>query len=82
MSILLNSVWKNDERMNVYPTMDIGQQNIICLLFHYRILISMLPGMTTLIMPLKNIALHPEVMVVSYTPVFIHNTDYTRLVYF
>ena len=45
--------------------MDLAQQNIFCLLTHFRVLMVEIPGKTTLLTPLQNIALQPQTMVVG-----------------
>ena len=45
--------------------MDLAQQNISCLLTHFRVLLVEIPGKTTLLTPLQDIALQPQNMVVG-----------------
>ncbi|XP_052086034.1 E3 ubiquitin-protein ligase RNF213-like [Mytilus californianus] len=65
--VMTNKLWE-DQRFNIYSEMNLTQQNIICLLTHYMVLMMEIPGQTTLITPLKNIALFPEKMVNAYYP--------------
>ena len=58
-----NTLWRIQG--NIIPGMDLAHQNIICLLTHYLVLMSEIPGKKTLLTPLRNIALKPRVMVVS-----------------
>ncbi|XP_052062754.1 E3 ubiquitin-protein ligase rnf213-alpha-like isoform X2 [Mytilus californianus] len=64
--LLNNEVWKL--KGNIIKGMDLAQQNVFCLLTHYMILMSEIPGKTTLLTPLQKIALDPTSMVNSFFP--------------
>jgi hypothetical protein len=57
-----NTLWKLQG--NIIPGMDLAHQNIFCLLTHYLVLMSEIPGKKTLLTPLRSIALKPGSMVV------------------
>lgn len=62
--IVQNQVWGSESDLNIFEGMDISQQNIACLLTHFLLVMSEIPGQTTLITPLVEIALRPEKMTV------------------
>ncbi|XP_052062680.1 E3 ubiquitin-protein ligase rnf213-alpha-like isoform X2 [Mytilus californianus] len=64
--LLNNEVWKL--KGNIIKGMELAQQNVLCLLTHYMILMSEIPGKTTLLTPLQKIALDPTSMVNSFFP--------------
>ncbi|XP_052062678.1 E3 ubiquitin-protein ligase rnf213-alpha-like isoform X2 [Mytilus californianus] len=64
--LLNNSMWKYGG--NITKGMDLGEQNIFCLLTHYFTLMTEIPGESTLLTPLKKIALESASMVGSYYP--------------
>ncbi|XP_052087598.1 E3 ubiquitin-protein ligase rnf213-alpha-like isoform X5 [Mytilus californianus] len=68
LSILKNDVWQPETARNIHLNMDIAQQNLTCLLTHYMVMMTFIPGSTTLLMPLKNIALNIGCMKDSYYP--------------
>ncbi|XP_071122875.1 E3 ubiquitin-protein ligase RNF213-like [Mytilus edulis] len=65
--VMTNKLWK-DPKFNIYSEMNLTKQNISCLLTHYMVLMIEIPGKTTLVTPLKNIAMLPEKMVKAYYP--------------
>lgn len=67
--VMKNKIWQNC-RVNVYTGMNLTQQNITCLLTHYWVLMMELPGQRTLLTPLENLALHPELMLVCLDKAF------------
>ncbi|CAG2252469.1 RNF213 [Mytilus edulis] len=64
--LLNNEVWKL--KGNITKGMELAQQNVFCLLTHFKILMSEIPGKTTLLTPLQKIALDPISMVNSFFP--------------
>ncbi|VDI24291.1 Hypothetical predicted protein, partial [Mytilus galloprovincialis] len=64
--LLNNEVWKL--KGNIIKGMELAQQNVFCLLTHFKILMSEIPGKTTLLTPLQKIALDPTTMVNSFFP--------------
>ncbi|OPL33047.1 hypothetical protein AM593_02814, partial [Mytilus galloprovincialis] len=64
--ILQNAIWRLPG--NIVARMPLAEQNISCLLTHYFVLMTEIPGKHTLLTPLVNIARKPQKMVSSYLP--------------
>ncbi|XP_063441660.1 E3 ubiquitin-protein ligase rnf213-alpha-like [Mytilus trossulus] len=64
--LLNNEVWKL--KGNITKGMELAQQNVFCLLTHFKILMSEIPGKTTLLTPLQKIALDPTSMMNAFFP--------------
>ncbi|VDI70333.1 Hypothetical predicted protein [Mytilus galloprovincialis] len=64
--ILVNQLWRPDA--DISDRMDVSQQNIACLLTHFLLVMSEIPGQTTLVTPLVEIALRPENMTKAFLP--------------
>ncbi|XP_052083737.1 E3 ubiquitin-protein ligase rnf213-alpha-like [Mytilus californianus] len=72
VAVIGNVIW-NDPSYNVCGNMNLTEQNIACMLVHYRALLIEFPVRTTVLVPLMNIAFNPQTMINSYYPTMPHD---------
>ncbi|CAC5415238.1 RNF213 [Mytilus coruscus] len=74
-----NVLWSVDKTKNIQEGMDLCGQNTVCLLTHFWLLISLIPGKSCVIAPLKQIATEPDKMIKSFLPTMPHDEKFELL---
>ncbi|CAC5383752.1 RNF213 [Mytilus coruscus] len=77
--LLDNNLWSADASKNIQEGMDLSGQNTVCLLTHFWLMISQIPGKTCVIAPLKKIATEPDKMMEAFFPTMPHDEKFELL---